>query len=71
MVPVFGHSFQNSAGKSIDLNGLCARDHLLMDHQQRFISTFNDFVNVIDARQLPKNFEQHLEQLHQIKKTTQ
>lgn len=71
VVPVFGHSFQNSVGKSIDLNGLCERDHLLMDHQQRFISTFNDFVNAIDARQLSKNFEQHLEQLHQIKQTTQ
>lgn len=64
VVPVFGHSIQNSAGKSIDIKDLCERDHLLVDYQQRFIPTLNDFVNAIDVRQLPKNFEQHLEQLH-------
>ncbi|USA46333.1 hypothetical protein NDN11_16840 [Acinetobacter sp. C26M] len=64
VVPVFGHSLQNSAGKSIDIKDLCERDHLLVDYQQRFIPTLNDFVNAIDARQLPQNFEQHLEQLH-------
>ncbi|WP_089605234.1 DUF6915 family protein [Acinetobacter piscicola] len=65
VVPVFGHSLQNSAGKSIDIKDLCERDHLLVDYQQRFIPTLNDFVNAIDATQLPKNFEQQLEQLHQ------
>ncbi|MCH7316126.1 hypothetical protein [Acinetobacter sp. ANC 3882] len=64
VVPVFGHSLQNSAGKSIDIKDLCERDHLLVDYQQRFIPTLNDFVNAIDARQLPKHFEQHLEKLH-------
>lgn len=65
VVPVFGHSLQNSAGKSIDIKDLCERDHLLVDYQQRFIPTLNDFVSAIDATQLPKNFEQQLEQLHQ------
>lgn len=65
VIPVFGHSLQNSAGKSIDIKDLCERDHLLVDYQQRFIPTLNDFVNAIDAKHLPKNFEQQLEQLHQ------
>lgn len=41
------------------------RDHLLVDYQQRFIPTLNDFVSAIDARQLPPDFERHVEQLHQ------
>lgn len=65
VIPVFGHSLQNSAGKSIDIKDLCERDHLLVDYQQCFIPTLNDFVNAIDAKHLPKNFEQQLEQLHQ------
>ncbi|MDI1225828.1 MULTISPECIES: DUF6915 family protein [Acinetobacter] len=65
VIPVFGDSLQNSAGKSIDIKDLCERDHLLVDYQQRFIPTLNDFVNAIDAKHLPKNFEQQLEQLHQ------
>ncbi|EOR02309.1 DUF6915 family protein [Acinetobacter genomosp. 15BJ] len=64
VVPVFGHSLQNSAGKSIDIKDLCERDHLLVDYQQRFILTLNDFVNAINPRQLPQNFERHLEALH-------
>lgn len=56
LVPVW-HSLQNNADKSIDIKDLCERDHLLVDYQQRFIPTLNDFVNAIDARQLPKNFE--------------
>lgn len=65
VIPVFGHSLQNSAGKSVDVKDLCERDHLLVDYQQRFIPTLNDFVNAIDARQLPPDFERHVEQLHQ------
>lgn len=64
VIPVFGHSLQNSAGKTIDIKDLCERDHLLVDYQQRFIPTLNDFVSAIDVKHLPKNFEQQLEQLH-------
>lgn len=65
VVPVFGHSIENSAGKSIDIKDLCERDHLLVDYQQRFIPTLNDFVQAIDETQLPKNFAQQIEQLHE------
>ena len=65
VIPVFGHSLQNSAGKSVDVKDLCERDHLLVDYQQRFIPTLNDFVSAIDIRLLPPDFERHVEQLHQ------
>lgn len=64
VVPIFGHSLVTSTGKSVDVKDLCERDHLLVDYQQRFIPTLHDFVNAIDVKQLPQNFEQHLEQLH-------
>lgn len=66
VIPIFGHSVQNSAGKSIDIKDLCERDHLLVDYQQRFIPTLSDFVHAIDTSRLPQNLERHLEQLHQV-----
>ena len=48
VVPIYGHSLLNSAGKSVDLKDLCERDHLLVDYQQRFIPTLADFVRAID-----------------------
>ena len=65
VVPIFGHSIQNSAGKSIDVKDLCERDHLLVDYQQRFIPTLHDFVDSIDPQQLPAHFAIQIEQLHE------
>lgn len=64
VVPVFGHSIQNSAGKSVDVKDLCERDHLLVDYQQRFIPTLHDFVDAMDSKQLPLHFAAQIEQLH-------
>lgn len=64
VVPVFGHSLQNSAGKHIDIKDLCERDHLLVDFQQRFIPTLQDFVAAIDPHQLPKDFAKRIEHIH-------
>lgn len=64
VVPVFGHSLVNSAGKSIDIKDLCERDHLLVDYQQRFIPTLNDFVAAIDATLLPADFAKQIDWIH-------
>ena len=65
VVPIYGHSLLNSAGKSVDLKDLCERDHLLVDYQQRFIPTLADFVRAIDPSRLPVGFEQKIEKIHQ------
>ena len=65
VVPIYGHSLLNSAGKSVDLKDLCERDHLLVDYQQRFIPTLADFVRAIDPSRLPAGFEQKIEKIHQ------
>ena len=65
VVPIYGHSLLNSAGKSVDLKDLCERDHLLVDYQQRFIPTLADFVRAIDPARLPIGFEQKIEKIHQ------
>ena len=65
VVPIYGHSLLNSAGKSVDLKDLCERDHLLVDYQQRFIPTLADFVRAIDQARLPVGFEQKIEKIHQ------
>ena len=65
VVPIYGHSLLNSAGKSVDLKDLCERDHLLVDYQQRFIPTLADFVRAIDPARLPVGFEQKIEKIHQ------
>lgn len=44
IIPVFGHYFNNSAGKSIEVKDLCEKDHLLVDFHHRFIPTLGDFV---------------------------
>jgi hypothetical protein len=65
VVPIYGHSLLNSAGKAVDLKDLCERDHLLVDYQQRFIPTLADFVRAIDQARLPVGFEQKIEKIHQ------
>lgn len=44
IIPIFGHCFNNSAGRSIELKDLCEKDHLLVDFHHRFIPTLSDFV---------------------------
>ena len=66
VVPIYGHSLLNSAGKSVDLKDLCERDHLLVDYQQRFIPTLADFVRAIDPARLPVGFEQKIEKIEVI-----
>lgn len=65
VVPIYGHSLLNSAGKAVDLKDLCERDHLLVDYQQRFIPTLADFVRAIDPARLPVGFEKKIEKIHQ------
>lgn len=44
IIPIFGHCFINSAGRSIEVKDLCEKDHLLVDFHHRFIPTLSDFV---------------------------
>lgn len=64
VVPIFGHTLVNSAGKSIDIKDLCERDHLLVDYHQRFIPTLADFVGAIDTTLLPADFAKQIDQIH-------
>jgi hypothetical protein len=47
IIPIFGHHFDNSAGKSIAVKDLCEKDHLLVDFNHRFIPTLADFVSAM------------------------
>ena len=47
VVPIFGHTIENSDGKKVDVKDLCERDHLLADYGNRFIPTLADFVNAV------------------------
>ncbi len=64
VVPIFGSTLVNSAGKHIDIKDLCERDHLLVDYQQRFIPTLQDFVAAMDTRLLPQDFAKRIERIH-------
>lgn len=48
VIPVFGHTLRNSAGREVDIKDLCEKDHLLPDFQNRFIPTLGDFVAAMD-----------------------
>jgi hypothetical protein len=48
VVPIFGETFINQAGNSVDVKALCEKDHLLVDYNHRFIPTLADFVNAMD-----------------------
>jgi hypothetical protein len=49
VVPIFGHSFQNSAGKIVNVKDICEQDHILPDYRNRFIPTLSDFTAAISA----------------------
>jgi hypothetical protein len=49
IVPIFGHTIENSDGKIINVKDLCEQDHILPDYQNRFIPTLADFVEALDA----------------------
>lgn len=50
MIPVFGHAFTNSDGRTVNVKDLCEQDHVLPDYRNRFIPTLNDFVQAIEPR---------------------
>ncbi len=49
MVPIFGHAFKNSDGKTVNVKDLCEQDHVLPDYRNRFIPTLDDFVQAMDS----------------------
>lgn len=64
IVPIFGHSIENSDGRHVDVKDLCERDHLLVDYHNKFIPTLSDFVETIDEDALPADFKKLVEELH-------
>ena len=67
VIPVFGHTINNSAGQSIDVKDLCEKDHLLQDFQHRFIPTLGDFVAAmgdLPTNLLGQGLAQRLERFH-------
>lgn len=63
VIPIFGHTLRNSAGREVDIKDLCEKDHLLPDFQNRFIPTLGDFVAAMDDLPLP-GLAQRLERFH-------
>jgi hypothetical protein len=51
IIPIFGSSITNSEGKTISVKDLCEKDHLLIDYQNRFIPTLNDFVQAMNFKE--------------------
>lgn len=51
IIPIFGHTITNSAGKLINVKDLCEQDHVLPDYHHRFIPTLADFVEAIEDKQ--------------------
>ncbi|MDO9569181.1 MAG: hypothetical protein Q7J58_07350 [Hydrogenophaga sp.] len=63
VIPVFGHTMHNSAGREVDIKDICEKDHLLPDFQHRFIPTLSDFVAAMDD--IPtKGLVQRVERFH-------
>ena len=52
IIPIFGHTIVNCAGKAISVKDLCEQDHILPDYQNRFIPTLSDFVNSINDQEV-------------------
>ena len=51
IIPIFGHTITNSAGKLINVKDLCEQDHVLPDYHNRFIPTLADFAEAIEGRE--------------------
>ena len=49
VVPIFGHYFENSDGKIVNVKDICEQDHILPDYRNKFIPTLSDFVEAIDS----------------------
>lgn len=65
VIPIFGHTLTNSDGKSINVKDLCERDHILPDYRNRFIPTLMDFVHAINENELPRDYAEKIQTLHQ------
>lgn len=44
VLPIFGATITNSAGKRVNVKDLCEQDHILPDYRNKFIPTIADFV---------------------------
>jgi hypothetical protein len=64
IIPIFGHTFTNSAGKAVEVKDLCEKDHLLIDFHHRFIPTLDDFVAAM-ADIPTQGLAKRLEKFHQ------
>lgn len=64
VIPIFGHSIKNSAGKIINIKDLCELDHILPDYRNKFIPSLMDFVLAIDENELPLQYQSEIEKLH-------
>jgi len=58
-----GPTLNNADGKTVYVQELCERDHLLVDYNRRFIPTLSDFVSAMGAIDHP-GFERAIDALH-------
>jgi len=51
IIPIFGSTITNSAGKIVNVKDLCEQDHILPDYRNKFIPTLKDFVDAISIEE--------------------
>lgn len=54
MIPIFGYTFKNSAGKDICVKDICEQ-HILEDFGMRFIPTAQDYLENMDFKDWMQN----------------
>lgn len=64
IIPMFGDTFVNASGKTVVVKDLCEADHVLPDYRNKFIPTLGDFVDCIEADEIP-DWKKKIELIHQ------
>ena len=54
MIPIFGYTFKNSAGKDVCVKDICEQ-HILEDFGMRFIPTAQDYLENMDFKDWMQN----------------
>lgn len=64
VMPIFGHSITNTAGKQVNVKDICEKDHVLPDFQNRFIPTLGDFCAAMEDAELPEDYAKTIDRMH-------
>jgi hypothetical protein len=62
IIPIFGATIVNSAGKTVNVKELCEEDHVLPDYRSKFIPTLGDFTEAFE--ELTAEETEHINAFH-------